>query len=57
MYMRRFTGWVCAALLAAVGTSAQAAEKSSLKRETLTFGTIQAPSETQVRGEAARWLK
>jgi len=56
-YMRRFTGWVCAALLAACGASADAAERSSLKKENFTFGTLQAPSEVQVRVQAANWLK
>jgi len=54
--MRGFTGWVCAALLAVLGVSAQAAEKS-LKKENFTFGTLQAPSEVQVRVQAATWLK
>src|SRR5581483_9185542 len=55
--MRRFTGWVCAALLVACGASANAAEKSSLKKENFTFGTLAAPSEDQVRVQAATWLK
>src|SRR5262245_29150352 len=55
--MRRFTGWVCAALLATCGASANAAEKSTLKKENFTFGTLQAPSEVQVRVQAAHWLK
>lgn len=54
--MRRFTGWVCAALLA-VCASAQAADRSSLKKENFTFGVLQAPSEVQVRVQAANWLK
>jgi len=55
--MRRFTGWVCGALLAVVGVTAHAAEKSTLKKENFTFGTLQAPSEVQVRVQAANWLK
>jgi hypothetical protein len=55
--MHRFTGWVCGALLAVVGVSAHAAEKSTLKKENFTFGTLQAPSEVQVRVQAANWLK
>src|SRR5437763_9957398 len=55
-YMRRFTGWLCAALIAALGVPAQAADRSN-KKENFTFGVLQAPSEVQVRGEAARWLK
>jgi len=53
--MRRFTGWVCAALLA-VGAHATAAEKG-LKKDTYTFGTLQAPSAVSVRSDAANWLK
>jgi hypothetical protein len=55
--MRRITGWVCAALVAAFGSSAVAAEKSSLKKENLTFGTLSAPSEVAVRVQSANWLK
>jgi hypothetical protein len=54
--MRRFTGWVCGALIAVVGVGAQAAEKG-LKKENFTFGTLAAPSEVQVRVQAANWLK
>jgi hypothetical protein len=57
MYMRRFTGWVCVALLAACGLSAQAAERSTAKKQDYTFGTLQAPTEVQVRVQAANWLK
>ena len=54
--MRRFTGWVCAALIVALGISAQAAEKS-LKKENFTFGTLSAPSDVTARVQAATWLK
>lgn len=55
--MRGFTGWVCATLLASCGLSAQAADRSNLKKENFTFGVLQAPSEVQVRVQAANWLK
>jgi len=49
---------VCAGLtIAVLGTSAGAAERSSLKKEDFTFNTLQSPSEVKVRMEAARWLK
>jgi hypothetical protein len=56
--MRRFTGWVCATLIAVLGVTAQAADRSNLKKENFnTFGVLQAPSEVQVRVQAANWLK
>lgn len=56
--MRRFTGWVCAGLLVACGASAQAAEKSSLKKDNFaTFGVLPTPTVDQVRVQAAKWLK
>src|SRR5438874_7968686 len=55
-YMRRFTGWLCATLIAASGVPAQAADRSN-KKDTFTFGVLQAPSEVQVRVQAANWLK
>jgi len=54
--MRRFMGWV-GVLLAACGLSAQAAERSTSKKQDYTFGALQAPTEVQVRVQAANWLK
>jgi hypothetical protein len=56
--MRRFMGWVCAALVVALfGSPAFAADRSSPKKESFTFGTLAAPSEVAVRVQAANWLK
>jgi len=56
--MSRVTGLVCAALaLAAFGVTAHAAERSTSKKDTYTFGTLQAPGEAKVRLDAAAWLK
>jgi hypothetical protein len=52
--MRRFFACSIAALILAA--SAPAAEKS-LSKETLTFGTLSAPSDVSVRVQAAQWLK
>jgi hypothetical protein len=58
MIMSRVTGLVCAALaLAAFGISANAAERSTSKKDTYTFGTLQSPAEVKVRLDAANWLK
>jgi len=56
--MSRVTGLVCAALaLAAFGVTAHAADRSTSKKDTYTFGTLQAPAEIKVRLDAANWLK
>jgi len=52
--MRRLFSCSLAALILA--SSAPAAEKS-LSKESLTFGTLSAPSEVSVRAQAAQWLK
>jgi len=43
--------------VAAFGLPAQAAERGGLKKDSLTFGTLQAPTEAAVRVQAAGWLK
>jgi hypothetical protein len=56
--MRRFTSGICAALtVAAFTVPASAAEKSRLKKESFTFGTLSAPTEVAARVQAANWLK
>ncbi len=57
MFMSRATGFMCAALaLAAFGVTAHAADRSTSKKDTYTFGTLQAPGDAKVRLDAAAWL-
>ena len=52
--MRRF--FACSVAVLVLAASAPAAEKT-LSKESLTFGTLSAPSEVSVRAQAAQWLK
>jgi hypothetical protein len=48
--------FACSVAVLVLAASAPAAEKS-LPKESLTFGTLSAPSEVSVRAQAAQWLK